>query len=401
MKLILKNARLVPYLTEGYEERYGDVIIEGEKIETIVPCAPEAEDCEIYDLQGKTLLPGMIDLHMHLYFFTADFNRLAVESNDQNQVLLHGLSYAKEFLRQGFTTVRDCGNQYDCGLAVRKATESRLIEGPRVYTAGQCITPSALGNDTFPALYDVCNTPQEVYSVCRQQAARGIDLLKYIATGAVANAAGKPGMLITTKEELTALKRASEDLYLPAAAHCHGKEGILLCADVGIATIEHASDIDEECTERILKHSSRSAIVPTLGPIALMMDGRLDEAVSAKIKRMESEEAVHPMVQASRAGVLTGWGTDISKDFFAAHPGCEFLLRKNRGYTEKEILQQATINSARILGISHKLGTIAKGKLADFAVIDGKPDEDISAMERYPAAVFKEGRLVCEREDIR
>ena len=100
----------------------------------------------------------------------------------------------------------------------------------------------------------------------------------------------------------------------------------------------------------------------------------------------------HKMLDASRAGILTGWGTDVSQDYYTENPGSEFALRSERGYTNQEILQQATINSAKIIGLEDRLGTVKVGKLADLIVVDGKPDEDISVMYKHPYAVYKEGR---------
>ncbi|MBQ6622367.1 MAG: amidohydrolase family protein [Mogibacterium sp.] len=388
---VIRNARLVSFLTEGYDGETADLLLEDGKISRIVPTGTIPASVPGYDAAGKTVLPGMIDLHMHLYFFTANFDKLAVESLDPNRVILHAAEYAEEMLRQGFTTVRDVGNQFYAGILMREMVKAGHVKGPRIFAAGKCISPSANGNETFPGLYAECNDPASITRICREESAKGVDLLKYMATGAVANARGIPGALITTREELQAVKDAADALYLPVAVHCHGKAGIVLCAEVGVTTIEHASDIDAECTELLLKHGGRTAIVPTLGPIGLMNAGLLGEAVAAKIDPLDQQQEHHPMVEANRAGVLTGWGTDVSLDYFAANPGSEFLLRKLRGYTPEEMLCQATRNSAKILGLEDRLGTIAEGKLADLVIVDGKPDEEINVMTKLPAAVYREG----------
>ena len=395
MYTILQNARLIPQLTENTELTYADLVLEDSRILEIRPAGGTYENACVADLAGKTVIPGMFDLHMHLYFYTADFNALALTTADRNAVLLHAMEYAKVFLRQGCTTIRDCGNPFDAGVTVREAIERGIIEGPRIHTAGLCLSPTAMGNNTFPNLYAEVNTPEEILAECRKEMATGIDFIKYMSTGAVGNAKGNPGAVITSREELAAVQHAAESLGTYVGSHCHSKQGILLCTEAGIHTIEHASDIDAECTELILKLGGRTTIVPTLDPIALMQAGLLNEDASSKIRAAMVQEGVHPMLEASRAGVLTGWGTDVSKDFFDANPGCEFLLRSGRGYTNLELLQQATINSARILGVEQDFGTIAAGKIADLVVIDGNPDEDIQVMTKLPAAVFKGGRLAA------
>jgi imidazolonepropionase-like amidohydrolase len=391
MKIIFKNARLIPYLTDDYTQDRADVFVEDGCIRRIVPVGTALPDADVFDVNGRTLLPGMFDLHMHLYFFTSDFNKLAIDSANPVNAALHAIESAHEHLSQGFTTVRDCGNQYDIGLFIKAGVEKGLIVGPRVLTTGRIISPTARGNDTFPSLYAIADTSEELVKLCRSESAKGIDFLKYMGTGSVGNVSGIPGALITTLEEMATVQRVAEAQGTYVAVHCHGKQGILLCAQLGIRTIEHASDIDEECTELILRNGNKSAIVPTLGPIGLMQEGLLADAVAKKISPIERTQSLHPMVGASRAGVLTGWGTDVSLDYYTSHVGSEFLLRQLRGYTCEEMLKQATINSAKILGLDKQLGTIAEGKLADLLVVDGNPDEDIFVMTKRPDAVYKEG----------
>ena len=387
--LVLKNARLIPTLTEGYDGQTADVIVDGARIHELRPCGGRYEDCETLDLDGKTLLPGMLDLHMHMYFSSDDFAAVALRG--QNQYVLDSIDYLHEFLRQGFTTVRDVGNPYYIGVALRDAVAAGTVIGPRILTAGRCISPFAKSNDTFPNLYFEVNTPDEIRSACRYEYAQGVDFFKYMATGSVANLNGVPGAFISSQEELNALQAAAEAMNTHAAVHCHGTEGILCCARAGIHTIEHASMIDAACIDEILRQNGHTTIVPTLNPVVQIHrdGGNMPSIIRSKIDEVYGHTG--QLVAATRAGVLTGWGTDTSMAFFRAHPGFEFDARREIGYTPLEMLQQATINSARILGLEDRLGTIRAGKLADLVVINGKPDQDISAMLAYPAAVFKEG----------
>lgn len=352
----------------------------------------DLDGCDVFDLKGKTLLPGMFDLHMHLYFSTDIFSAVALRS--QNDFLFDAISYARRFLEYGYTTIRDCGNVYYIGIALRDAITSGVIDGPRIVTAGMCISPYAKGNDTFPNLYYEANTPEELLKACRDEYAKGVDFFKYMATGSVANLTGVPGALISSKKEIYAIQEAAESMGTYVAVHCHGEEGIALCAEAGIKTIEHASMIKDEHIERILKKGNITTLVPTLAPVVQMHRGEDCEAMPAIIMQKIDEVYRHSLglVKASRAGVLTGWGTDVSHKFFAKHPGYEFNARQEIGYSNLEMLQQATINSAKILRLDHELGTIKVGKLADLVVVDGKPDEDISAMYQKPAAVYKEGK---------
>lgn len=390
--LLLKNARLISYLTEGYDNSMADVLIENDRIADILPTGTVTpEQAQVIDLGGKTILPGMIDLHMHLYFSTSDFYRLGAKS--RNECLFDAIQYANEFLRQGFTTIRDCGNIFDIGPSLKSAINAGIVLGPRMFTAGLCLTPFAKGNNTFQNLYCEVNTPEEILKACRIENAKGVDFIKYMATGSVANLNGEPGELISSRNEIFALQAAADSLGKYVGVHCHGKEGILYCAEAGIRTIEHASMIDDECIEMILKKGKRSVIVPTLDPVVDLHRCFENEVspppVIQKINQVYSN--ANNLVRATRSGILTGWGTDTSYEFFSKNVGYEFDARNEVGYTNEEILKQATINGAKILGIDDKLGTIKKGKLADIIVIDGNPDEDIFAMRAYPVAVYKEG----------
>lgn len=387
--LVLKNARLVAALTEGYDGETADVVLENGRIRELLPCGSRFEDCDVLDLQGKTLLPGMFDLHMHMYFSSDNFAAVALRG--QNQYVIDSIAYLREFLRQGFTTVRDVGNPHYIGVTLRDAVSEGIVTAPRILTAGRCISPFAKSNDTFPNLYFEVNTAEEIRSACRYEYAQGVDFFKYMATGAVANLNGVPGAFISSQEELNALQAAAEAMNTYAAVHCHGTEGILCCARAGIRTIEHASMIDETCIEEILRQNGRTTIVPTLNPVIQIHrdGGNMPPVICGKIEEVYRHTG--QLVAATRAGVLTGWGTDTSYEFFRSNPGFEFDARREIGYTNIEMLRQATINSARILGLEDQLGTVRAGKLADLVVVDGKPDEDISAMLTYPAAVFKEG----------
>ena len=396
MSTLLKNVRLIKALTEGYDECMADILIDGSLIADIRKAGSSYDCSDTVDFNGRTLLPGFFDLHMHLNFFTADFDRYAIESASESKTLIHSIEYAGAFLKQGFTTVRDCGNIYYSGMTVKNAINNGIIDGPRIITAGRCITPTTIGNCTFPGLYAEANSPEELLKACREDCAQKVDFLKYMGTGSVANEGGEPGALITTQKELEAMQYAAESLGKDVAVHCHGKSGIMLCINVGIKTVEHASYLDDECIENILAHNNNTAIIPTLSPIALMEEGVLDESISKKIDSIDDSEPLHPMVKAMRAGVKIGWGTDISMSFFKDHPGCEFLLRAQRGFSNIEILKQVTLNSAEIMGMDDKLGTIKIGKIADFVIVDGNPDEDISVMKNMPYAVYKEGRRFTE-----
>lgn len=398
--LLIRNARLIHDLTEDYDNEYCDILISDGKFEKIAPQGTihVSDDIRTVDLKNRTVLPGMFDLHMHLYLSSANFDALALRSH--NDYVFDSIQYAGEMIKQGFTTLRDAGTPYYIGVALRDAIDRGIITGPRLKVAGTILTPTAKGNDSFSNLYYEIDSPQDIKRSVRREYAMGVDWIKYMGTGSVANLTGVPGELITSREELSALKAEAELKGIPTMVHCHGREGIRLCAEVGIDTIEHASMIDSVGIEMILKNNGKTSIVPTLDPVVQMHRnddcGLMPKIIMDKIG--EVYENSLNIVKASRAGILTGFGTDVSMPFFVNHPGYEFDVRREVGYDNIEILKQATINSARIIGVEEQLGTIKEGKLADMVVINGEPDKDIMVMKKMPEMVFKEGNLIVDRK---
>lgn len=390
--LTLKNCRLIPELTEGFDGNAADLVLEGSKIEGIYPAgmAPAGESCEVLDIKGMTVLPGFFDLHAHLCLFNQDWNYLMLMP--QNEYVLNSARYAKKYLELGFTTVRDCGNDFYASVAVRDYINNGTLTGCRIITSGKILTPTTRGNSSFGSLYKEVDSPADMLRVCRQEVEQGVDFIKYMCTGAVLNLGGVPGMMVTTPAELRAIAEAAETLGTYVAAHCHGTQGIKEAVKAGIKTIEHASYMDEESAELMLKHGTFGT-VPTLAmpyTLARNYSGTtqpefVDKASDA-IGHM-----VNSMKLAAQAGVTVGFGTDLDLENAAKYPGIEFEARAEYGIDNLTILRQATIESARLVRLDDMLGSIKAGKLADLVVIDGKPDEDISAMKQYPAHVFKGG----------
>lgn len=391
---ILKNCRLIPELTEGYSGRTADIAIDGKFIAGIYP-AGTVEAGESMDLNGMTVLPGFFDLHAHLMVVNQDWNYLMLRP--QNQYTLDCARYAKEYLKLGFTTIRDAGNDYYSSVAVRDYVANGTLTGCRVITSGKILTPTTRGNSSFGTLYKEVDSPADMLRVCRQETEQGVDFIKYMCTGAVLNLGGEPGAMVTTPEELRAIVSAADSLGTYVAAHCHGTRGIKEAVKAGIRTIEHASFMDEECVDLMLKHGT-AGIIPTVAmPYTLARDysgTTLPEFVE------KSKEAIVRMINSAKmaqnAGVPVGFGTDLDLENAVNHPGIEFEARAEYGIDNITILRQATIQSAKIVNMEDKLGTIKAGKYADLVVVDGRPDEDMSAMNKYPAHVFKEGKLFRE-----
>ncbi len=394
--ILLKNCRLVPFLTEGYEGNSADVVLSGKRIESI--CAPgtlpadEGAFDEVLDLAGKTLLPGFIDLHTHLYFRHEDIPALAADP--PAVVTMNSVVYAQDKLRYGYTTLRDCGCSDGAAFAVRDSVRAGEIEGPRIIAPGRCITPSTRGNDAFGRLYCEFDDPAQAMGVVRREVAAGAEFIKYMATGAVLNPGGDPNMAITTREETQALVDAAASLGTYVAAHCHGTHGMKYCIETGVRSIEHATYIDRECIDLILRYGGRTFLVPTLAIVWALRDGivgAIPDEVKQKID-VVSQQILVNIRRAYDAGVRLGWGTDIDRDAFLKAPFLEFSARSEMGFDCRTLLLQATAESAELLGMGETIGTVRAGKTADLVVLDGKPDENLRDLCRRPVFVFAEGR---------
>lgn len=394
---VIKNCRLIPELTEGFDGQMADIVVDGKYISEILPAGTaNYEAAEVIDGQGMTVLPGFFDLHAHLMFKNQDY--YASMMRGQNEYLVDCMEYAGVYLKHGYTTIRDCGNDFYAGIAVRDAVNKGIVKGPHIITSGKIISPVAKGNESFGSLYWETDNPADMLHIVRTETAKGVDFIKYMVTGAVLNEGGVPGELITTEEEIRAITDAAEKLGTYVAAHCHGTEGIKLAVKNGIRTIEHASYVDEECVELMLKRTDLIATVPTYS-IAytlykeLYEGGVLPEFVEKS--RVACASMARGVAMCEAAGVLVGWGTDLDRQMFERFPGLEFVARNEMGRPNVESLKEATINSAKIIGEDHLRGTIKVGKYADLTIFSGNPDEDMTVMKNLPKYVLREGSLVA------
>jgi len=377
--ILLKNCRLISELTEGYSGESADIIIEGEFIKEIrAPGCKTPLSYEVIDLKNATLMPGLFDLHAHLGCFSQRSAEILVKAPLESAFLAY--SFAKSYLKQGYTTVRDCGSNYYTAVAVREAINNGIVPGPRILTSGLIITPTETGNDTYGPLYTEADGKDEVLRACRGEFKNGADFIKYMASGAFLNKGGDPGQTIVTFDELRTAAEFAKSKNSYVAAHAHGADAVKLCIKAGVRTIEHASFIDDAGIE-MLKQTKDCYIIPTIAIIKTLRD--------------ESKAHLTRLRTAYDSGIELGWGSDLDHENFDMHPGFEFSARKELlGFDNIDMLKQATIYSARCIGLEDKLGTIKENKIADLIAVRGNPDEDISVMEKELLLVMKGGARI-------
>ena len=389
--LILKNCKFVPFLTEGTDLAEGDVLVNGDKIEKIAPLGTDfGVDAKVMDLAGKTLMPGLIDLHMHLFY--ENINAL-MNTLPAPQCAINELLYAQEMLNDGYTTIRDVGD-YHCRAAMhlRNMINSGKVQGPRITTSGPIISSNWTKLDTIDTFtvgkYGFRDT-------CRKNFAEGADFIKLYGSGSLLLPSNEPGYPLLEPEEIEASVLAAQRNSSYVSVHAHGKTAIDMCVRAGVHTIEHASMISEETLKYIDEHSPDTALVYTMFAI----DEILEEPDTYNGKRMwalwDTIKSSLKNAYENHKNILIGWGTDVGLDLFKTDPMREFRLRKEYlDMTNEDILKQATINSAKIIYKDNEIGSIKEGKLADFVVVDGNPVEDLSVMYKIPAHVIKGGEII-------
>jgi len=399
MKRLFKNAKVFDGC--GQVIASGWMLVDGDKIAGVGPMdrIPETESgLEITDLSGQTLLPGLIDGHVHICLEgSPDPLKTAGEQNEVQLSLLTA-GHAARTLAAGFTTVRDLGGPNFVNIAVRNAIRSGHIPGPRIICAGQniCMTGGhgwRIGREA--------DGPDEIRRAVREQAKAGADLVKFMATGGVLTEVGKPGQVQLTGEELKTGIDEAHRAGLKTSTHAKGLEGIKNAVRAGIDTIEHGDMLDDEVIEQIIEKGIY--VVPTLTAganiIAEGTEGGVPEWAVEKARRTRPER-LEILRKAKGAGINIGYGTDAGTPFnYHGKNAAEFIHLINEvGFSPLEVLALATSANADMLGLGHTIGRLAKGFSADFIVVKGDPASDPVVLIDLNniKSVYQNGRKVAE-----
>lgn len=383
----------------GAPPRPATIVVQGKKITAILEPGERnwPEDAAVYEVAGKTVMPGLIDLHTHLTWI--DFDDMTIFKNGNTsgaESAMRGLRRMAIHLQTGVTSVRDVGSHGDVPFVLKRLQASGEIQGPRVFTSGQLITQTgghgALQSATpgYPevvnanpnSLVRIASGPDQWREAVRIQFAKGADLIKLASE--------------YTQEELTAAVDEAHSLGLPVSVDAE-TQYIDMAIKAGVDSIEHPLPRTDEAVALMAENGIAS--VPTLVTYRLILRNRKGYFGSTSRRFELSEETILEMARKMhRAGVKMGIGLDLVFNHPEHMPGAyinELESFTQIGFSRSEALIAATRTNAEILGMADRLGTIEVGKLADIIVVDGNPDEDFTALRKVRTA-FVNGRMMLQ-----
>jgi imidazolonepropionase-like amidohydrolase len=381
------------------------VVVTDGRIQSILPAdAAPPPGATLVDLGSATLIPGLIDSHVHIAGDPGgDYRQEAVDSDEYAVAV--GLKNAAITVKAGFTTVRDVGSAKLTAFAVRDAVRNGLAVGPRVVATGPAL--SIVGGhgdvnnfrpDVMAALdqANTCTGPEQCALRVREAAKRGADAIKFTATGGVLSQQGRGLGAHFSAPEMEAIVATSRSLGLQVAAHAHGDDGIRGASAAGVSSIEHGTFMTPE-TMKVMK-ANRTWFVPTLMATQGLAD-RVGKSIFTPVVERKANEAIAAWGVALKAahanGVPVAFGTDAGV-FEHGRNGEEFALMVEKGgMSPRAALVAATVSAAELLGLSSEIGTIAPGKAADLVAVEGDPLADPKALTRirYVMAGGKPVRL--------
>jgi imidazolonepropionase-like amidohydrolase len=390
--MLLTNARVIDGTGRAPVERASVVVEDGRIVEVASFADGSVGREDAIDVEGRTVMPGLIDAHAHL---SSDISR---SPGFGPSPALHGelprpreLGYfvlaktARVLLAAGITTVRDVGSYDDEAIALREAVRLGIVEGPRILSCGRIISATAPGGAIFTTMYREADGPDDMRRAVREQLRRGADYVKLMATGARSVLAEDPEPAQMTAPELAAIVDEAHRLGVRVAAHVEGLDGARLAVREGVDTVEHGLSLHREPALLATMAERGIVLVPTLSTFHDLAERFTDDFAPALVEqaKRQLEEAYATLAAARDAGVTIAMGHD------SGPPGdnaIELVRMVDGGLSPLEGVRAATFGSATALGLSSEVGTVTPGALGDLLVIDGDPLGDV--------------RMLCDPERI-
>ena len=405
MSLILfKNAKLLDSTKADLQDGVA-VLVEGSRIREVSPRPIRAAGATVVDVAGRTLMPGLIDCHVHV--FLPEVNIRALEAVPLTLLTARAAPLMRAMLDRGFTTVRDTGGA-DWGI--REAVEHGYLPGPRLFIAGRAIGQTSGHSDprrrtdlgggcpTENAMVftmAIADGVTEVRRAVREQLRQGADHIKIMVSGGVASPYDPLDSLQYSTDEIRAAVEEAAAFKRYVCAHSYPANAIARAVECGVRVIEHGNLIDAPTAKLMAK--KQAFLVPTLVAYDAINRHAADFGMgpeSLEKNKIVLEAGLRSLELAKRAGVRMAFGSDLLGQL-QPDQSKEFLLREE-ALSPREIIHSATIVGAELLGRPGELGVIAPGALADLLVVDGNPLEDLGVFQDQGAhipVVMQDGRF--------
>lgn len=358
---------------------------------------------KVIDLKTKTVMPGLIDCHVHLESETSPTDFVDGFRLNPADYAFRSMVYAEKTLMAGFTTVRDVGGS-GVNISLRNAIDKGLVKGPHIYTAGKTVSstgghgdPTTGLNDMFrgnPGITEgVANGVDACIKVVRERYKEGSDLIKITASAGVLSMEKHGDGAQFSVEEIKAIVQTANDYGMKVAAHAHGAEAMKRAIIAGVASIEHGTFMDEEDISLFKQYGTY--YVPTIIAGKSTADSAKKPGYYPDIIAGKARE-IGPKIQgtfakAYKAGVKIAFGTDAGV-YAHGKNWMEFVYMHEAGMPALEAIKSATFSAADLLGIGAEAGLIEKGMPADIIAVDGDPTQDIYVMGKV-VFVMKDGKI--------
>ena len=403
-EFVLTGCRLIDGVSDAPLENHYVEVRQGKVVSTgPVAKAPKDKGVHRFDCQGRTVMPGLIDCHVHMVYAGAknmeEAMRFPVEAAVINAVI-----HARAILNAGFTAVREVGTIGNTSVAMRDAVAARKIYGPKVVASGRGIGTTGSGNDVLPPHWEstagrlVVDGVDAIRKAVRRQTREGVDNIKFIASGGEFHPTNYTWMTTISEEELSAGIEEAKRWGKTVAVHAQSYDSVKFALRAGADTIEHGTRLDEESIELFRK--SKAFLVPTLCTLYSVLN--LGEKLNLSRKQRDEMKVNQPLWEASiraahAAGVQIASGGDLGNRMPHGDNAVELEYLTTLGIPAMDVLRAATSVAARAIGRGERFGTVKPGMEADLLVVDGDPLADMRVLqdEARLNMVFQDGEMVA------
>ena len=386
MATLIRGRGSVDGTGTGFREDIAILVEDGRILELARPEILHAKADDILDLGDTVLLPGFINAHTHITIRPGEGDQHGQLKKPIVAQGLRGVENIKRMLQGGVTTARIMGEQAGIDFEFKRAIASGELSGPRLFVSGTALSAT----NGHGAALGVADGIEGIRKAVRRNLRDGADHIKLFVTGGVSSSGGDIYAYHYSREEIRAAVEEAHRAGRKVAAHAHGGEGVNLCAEEGVDSVEHGGLLTDENIDKMLEAGTWLTLTNTIAfhPEGIEKGDAGDPSIISKMKAVrETIEGTFERIKAS--GLRFALGTDSMHGLF----GYELEWLVNHGVSPKEAIIAATKHGAEVMGLETELGTLEPGKLADIVALKRNPLEDIRAIYEV-AAVIKEGQLV-------